>query len=128
MTRPILRITSTVIAATLLFTVVPARSSAQNLSSFSLSNLVNLLLNTAPPALPQYYQPAAPQQNMIWQPGYWSYGQGGYFWVPGTWVNPPQQGLYWTPGYWGSNNGGYSWNPGYWAQNVGYYGDVNYGN
>ncbi len=127
-TRAIFRIASTIVAAALLFAILPVRSNAQNLSSFSLSNLVNLLLNTTPPALPQYYQPSAPQQNMIWQPGYWSYGQGGYFWVPGTWVYPPRTGLYWTPGYWGSDGGGYRWNPGYWSQSVGYYGGVNYGN
>jgi hypothetical protein len=83
----------------------------------------------APPLLPDYTQPALTQPNEIWQPGYWAWGTDGYYWVPGTWVEPPQTGLYWTPGYWGTNtNGaGYMWNPGYWGQQVGYYGGVNYG-
>jgi hypothetical protein len=27
-------------------------------------------------------------------PGYWAYGDGGYFWVPGVWVRPPQIDIY----------------------------------
>jgi hypothetical protein len=125
------RILASLVAAALLLTAAPVRSDAQSLSNDLISTLVNLLLNTsntAPPALPQYYQSPAQQQNQIWQPGYWANTQGGYFWVPGTWVTPPQQNMLWTPGYWGSNNGAYQWSPGYWSQNVGYYGDVNYGN
>ena len=121
------RFIATIVAAGLLFSAAPARSDAQDYA-YAVSVLLGLVLNSGPPPLPQYYQPDAYQQNMIWQPGYWSYGQGGYFWVPGTWVNPPQPNLYWTPGYWGYNNGGYRWNQGYWGQNVGYYGGVNYGN
>ncbi len=88
---------------------------------------IGISIGFAPPALPQYYQPEATQPNMIWQPGYWGFGQGGFFWVPGTWVQAPQVGLLWTPGYWGWNNGQYNWNPGYWGRNVGYYGGINYG-
>ena len=51
----------------------------------------------------------------------------GYYWVPGTWVQPPAVGLLWTPGYWGWNNGVYAWNGGYWGPHVGFYGGVNYG-
>ncbi len=125
--RSLQRFVVCLVAVALLFVAAPGRSSAQSLS-FDLSSLVNLLLYSGPPQLPQYDQPPAYQQNLIWQPGYWSWGSGGYFWVPGTWVTPPQPNLYWTPGYWGYNNGGYRWNPGYWGQSVGYYGDVNYGN
>ncbi len=128
--RTMHRIVASLFVAGLLCVAAPARSDAQSLSS-DVSYLLNFLLNsasTAPPQLPQYYQPQAQQQNQIWQPGYWANGQSGYFWVPGTWVTPPQQNTLWTPGYWSSNNGAYQWNQGYWAQNVGYYGDVNYGN
>jgi len=83
---------------------------------------------SAPPMLPSYYQPQLSVQNEIWTPGYWAYGQSGYYWVPGTWIQPPSPGLMYTPGYWGSAQNGYSWNQGYWGQNVGYYGGVNYGN
>lgn len=129
-----------VLAASLLFGTLSARTQAQSLSNLlslsslanlgSLSGLLNLLVGTAPPSLPSFYQPPAPAQNQIWQPGYWASGPAGYFWVPGTWVTPPQTGLLWTPGYWAANQQAsqYQWIPGYWAQNVGYYGGVNYGN
>src|SRR3974390_776018 len=81
----------------------------------------------APPALPAYEQPPIPARCYIWAPGYWSYGEYGYFWVPGTWVEPPEVGLLWTPGYWGWSEGFFVWSPGYWAPQVGFYGGVNYG-
>jgi hypothetical protein len=60
-------------------------------------------------------------------PGYWAYGDAGYYWVPATWVEPPQPGLLWTPGYWGWNAGRYIFNAGYWGPTVGFYGGINYG-
>jgi len=104
--------------------VLPSPSSAQSF----LGNLIGSLIGSAPPALPYYQQPDLTQPNEIWQPGYWQWSSQGYYWVPGTWVQPPQPGLLWTPGYWASNGNGYYWQQGYWANNVGYYGGVNYGN
>jgi hypothetical protein len=63
----------------------------------------------------------------MWTPGYWSYGAGGYFWVPGAWVPAPYVGALWTPGYWGWSGGRYIFNLGYWGPHVGFYGGVNYG-
>jgi hypothetical protein len=82
-----------------------------------------------PPAIPYYVQPPAPDPNDIWSPGYWAYDRndGGYYWVPGTWVPAPAPGLYWTPGYWGWNGAAFGWNAGYWGPSIGYYGGVNYG-
>jgi hypothetical protein len=84
-------------------------------------------IDTPPPALPDYEPPPVPDPNDIWVPGYWAWGEGGYYYVPGTWVAAPQPGLVWTPGYWGWQNGYYGWHDGYWAQSVGFYGDVYYG-
>jgi hypothetical protein len=84
-------------------------------------------VDSPPPPIPDYDQPYVPAPDYIWQPGYWAWGAYGYYWVPGTWVEPPQPGYSWTPGYWAWNNGGYNWNPGYWALLVGFYGGVNYG-
>jgi hypothetical protein len=84
-------------------------------------------VNFGPPPIPIYVQPPNPTPNYLWSPGYWAYGDGGYYWVPGTWVPAPAPGLMWTPGYWGWNNGRFFWNVGYWAPNVGFYGGVNYG-
>ena len=84
-------------------------------------------ISQPPPPLPDYETPPVPDPNYIWTPGYWAWGEGGYYYVPGTWVAAPQPGLVWTPGYWGWQNGYYGWHEGYWAQSVGYYGDVYYG-
>ncbi|MBV8782804.1 MAG: YXWGXW repeat-containing protein [Gammaproteobacteria bacterium] len=81
----------------------------------------------APPPLPVYEQPPCPEVGFIWTPGYWAWGGGGYYWVPGTWVAPPRVGVLWTPGYWGWVGGVYVWHAGYWGPHVGFYGGVNYG-
>jgi hypothetical protein len=81
----------------------------------------------APPILPVYDPPPLPGPGYIFTPGYWAYGDAGYYWVPGTWVQPPNPGLLWTPGYWGYEGGVYQFNAGYWGPHVGYYGGINYG-
>jgi hypothetical protein len=81
----------------------------------------------APPLIPVYDQPIAPGYGYIWTPGYWAYGDDGYYWVDGAWVEPPYEGALWTPGYWGWGGGVYFWNAGYWGRRVGYYGGINYG-
>jgi WXXGXW repeat (2 copies) len=101
----------------LLVSLVPASSYAG----------VFISVNFGPPVLPVYVQPVCPQPDLIWTPGYWAYGDEGYFWVPGAWVPAPFVGGLWTPGYWGWSNGLYVFNPGYWGYHVGYYGGVNYG-
>ena len=63
----------------------------------------------------------------MWTPGYWAYGDDGYYWVPGAWVPAPYEGALWTPPYWGWSGGLYVFHPGYWGPHVGYYGGVNYG-
>ena len=81
----------------------------------------------APPPLPVYTQPLCPGPDYIWVPGYWAYGDYGYYWVPGTWVLAPFSGALWTPGYWGWGNGLYVWHDGYWGTRVGFYGGIDYG-
>jgi hypothetical protein len=88
---------------------------------------VGVSINIAPPALPVYEQPPVPGPGFLWAPGYWAWGDGDYYWVPGTWVEAPQPGYLWTPGYWGWNDGVYVWNGGYWGPHIGFYGGVNYG-
>jgi YXWGXW repeat-containing protein len=81
----------------------------------------------APPVLPVYVQPACPEPGLMWTPGYWAYGDDGYYWVPGAWVPAPYEGALWTPPYWGWEGGLYLFHVGYWGPHVGYYGGVNYG-
>ena len=89
---------------------------------------VDISADSAPPELPVYELPPAPEPSYVWTPGYWSYDEDyGYYWVPGTWVLPPVVGVLWTPGYWGWSGGEYVWNRGYWGPHVGYYGGINYG-
>jgi WXXGXW repeat (2 copies) len=82
-----------------------------------------------PPPLPSYVQPPIPAQGYLWVPGFWAWRKSvpDYFWVPGTWVQPPQPGLLWTPPYWSRVDGGYAFHAGYWADQVGFYGGIDYG-
>ena len=90
---------------------------------------VFLSIGIAPPEIPVYTQPEIPGDGYIWTPGYWAYGDEGYYWVDGARVLPPYEGALWTPGYWGYgwDGGNYFWNAGYWGNNIGYYGGINYG-
>ncbi|MDO9461686.1 MAG: hypothetical protein Q7N95_16450 [Alphaproteobacteria bacterium] len=90
---------------------------------------VNIRINSAPPPLPYYEQPAIPAYGYLWVPGYWYWDSSvdDYYWVPGTWVAPPRRGLLWTPAYWSWVEGRYVFYPGYWAREVGFYGGINYG-
>ncbi|WP_348264537.1 hypothetical protein P8935_08380 [Telmatobacter sp. DSM 110680] len=101
----------------LLLSLVPASSFAGVLISVGI----------APPVLPVYEQPPCPQPGWMWTPGYWAYGDDGYYWVPGAWVPAPYEGALWTPPYWGWSGGLYVFHGGYWGPHVGYYGGVNYG-
>ena len=76
---------------------------------------IGIHVGIAPPVLPVYEQPICPEPNLIWTPGYWAYGDDGYFWVPGAWVSAPYVGALWTPGYWGWSDGQYVFNDGYWG-------------
>ena len=90
---------------------------------------LNIRVNSAPPPLPYYEQPAIPAVGYLWVPGYWYWDSSvdDYYWVPGTWVAPPRRGLLWTPAYWSWVEGRYVFYPGYWAREVGFYGGIDYG-
>ncbi len=107
-----------IILAAFLFVSLPLASSFAQ---------VDISVNVAPPVLPVYEQPLCPVEGYIWTPGYWGWGGGDYYWVPGVWVPPPRVGLLWTPAWWGWNNGAYAFHQGYWGPTVGFYGGINYG-
>jgi hypothetical protein len=96
-------------------------------SNASAQIALGISITVNPPALPTYDQPPIPAVGYIWTPGYWAWGDGDYYWVPGTWVQPPRVGLLWTPGYWDWHDGIYGWNAGYWGPHVGFCGGINYG-
>ncbi len=91
------------------------------------SDLTDEQASEPPPPLPDYEQPADPDPNYIWTPGYWAWGPYGYYWVPGAWVEPPYVGALWTPGYWGWVGGFYRFHHGFWGLHIGFYGGINYG-
>ena len=97
------------IIAAVLVASVPLTSSAQ------VGIGIGVSVGIPPPALPVYTIPIAPGPNYQWEPGYWSYGAYGYYWVPGTWVPAPSVGLYWTPGLLGLGRRRLRWNAGYWG-------------
>jgi hypothetical protein len=107
-----------IILAGLLLSALPLASSVAQ---------VDISVNFAPPVLPVIEQPPCPVEGYIWTPGYWAWGTGDYYLVPGAWVAPPTVGLLWTPPWWGWNNGVYAFNAGYWGPTVGFYGGINYG-
>ena len=113
--RMILLVRSLLLAVLIL--ALPIKSSAN----------VILSITIAPPPLPVYEQPLCPGDGYIWTPGYWAYGDYGFFWVPGTWVLVPEPGLLWTPGYWGWADDIFIFHEGYWGPYVGFYGGINYG-
>ena len=89
---------------------------------------IRFSVKIAPPPIAVFDQSPCPGDGYIWTPGYYQYGDYGYYWVPGQWVLPPSVGLLWTPGYWDLVGGNYIWHAGYWGPQVGFYGGINYGN
>src|ERR1035438_5901982 len=87
---------------------------------------IQFSVKIAPPPIAVFDQSPCPGDGYIWTPGYYQYGDYGYYWVPGQWVIPPSVGLLWTPGYWGFGGGRYAWHEGYWGPQVGFYGGINY--
>ncbi|HSN19749.1 MAG TPA: hypothetical protein VLS49_03680 [Usitatibacter sp.] len=81
------------LAASTLGAIVPLPASAD----------VGVYLDVAPPAPRHEYVPA-PRHGFVWEPGYWDWRHGRYFWVPGHWVRA-RHGMYWHPSHW-ENHGG----------------------
>lgn|GEM_PF-5834258 len=86
-----------------------------------------ICVETLPPLLPEYVQPECPAEGLLWTPGYGHWAPTGYYWVPGTWVEPPGPRLVWTPAYWSFADDGVVFQEGDWSERVGYYGGINYG-
>ena len=85
-----------------------------------------VIVEQAPPAIPDYDQPQIPGDGYIWTPGYWAW-TGGLLLGSRSVGAAAHAGALWTPGYWGYGGGLYVWHPGYWGPHVGFYGGVNYG-
>ncbi len=69
-----------------------------------------------------------PEENDIWVPGYWAWGEGGYYWSGRHLDATAAAGLSVDAGYWAANNSNaFVWHQGYWGPTVGFYGGINYG-
>ncbi len=55
---------------------------------------VSISANIAPPPLPVYTQPPCPYDGFLWTPGYWGYGDMGYYWIPAEGLFKVGEGLY----------------------------------
>ncbi len=98
-----------------------------NDNNYQDANATDIYADQAPPPLPAYQQPPAPEQDDLWTPGYWDYASTGYYWVPGAWAAPPYTNALWTPGYWGYYGNRYRFHHGFWGLHIGYYGGIDYG-
>lgn len=56
----------------------------------------------------------APVDSYARVPGYWTYENSQWVWVPGHWQAPPRPGETWVPGFWRRTVGGWVWTPGHW--------------
>ena len=59
--------------------------------------------------------PPVSGEPLIWQPGHWNWGGGGYVWAPGQWVPAAGHGALWMPGYWVPSSGGWAWQAPHWT-------------
>lgn len=69
----------------------------------------------APPRLRVEVPPPAPSPSQTWVPGYWSFANGNYVWVAGTYVATPQPGATWVAARWVTRDGAWYFEPGRWA-------------
>lgn len=53
-------------------------------------------------------------QHKTWRPGYWSYEDGQFTWVPGTIIDKPAFTAVWMADHWEWREYGWAFVPGYW--------------
>jgi WXXGXW repeat (2 copies) len=60
-------------------------------------------------------KPPVSAEALIWQPGHWDWGGGGYVWVNGQYVPAAGHGNLWVQGWWSFGPGGWIWQPAHWT-------------
>ncbi len=73
-----------------------------------------IVVPEAPPAPRREVAGVPPATSDIWVPGYWTYTNNRWVWVPGSWQNPPRVGATWIAGHWEHTSTGWVWTPGHW--------------
>jgi hypothetical protein len=69
---------------------------------------------TPPPPLQREAVPPPPRAAMVWTPGFWNWGGGGWVWVPGRYMARPYPHAAWIPGHWRPRGPSWVWVPGHW--------------
>jgi hypothetical protein len=73
------------------------------------------LVTEAPPAPKDETPPIIENpRKQVWRSGYWSYGVGGYSWVPGEVIDRPDPTAVWSPDRWVKHSFGWSFECGTW--------------
>jgi len=67
-----------------------------------------------PPRPKQETMGPRPGLAYVWAPGYWTYHDTRWVWVPGEWQPPPRAGATWVAGHWDKVPGGWVWTAGHW--------------
>jgi len=73
-----------------------------------------VVVEARPPAYRVEVIPVAPGPGYFWIRGYWGWGAGAYYWVPGRWEMRPRPRAVWVPGRWRAVRRGWYWVPGHW--------------
>lgn len=58
--------------------------------------------------------PPVSAQALVWQPGHWTWANGGFVWEAGRYVPAAGHSTEWQPGYWAQTAGGWTWRPAHW--------------
>ena len=71
-----------------------------------------VIVKAPPPPVEEIPPEQAPQGNMQWIPGYWSWDDDrkDYIWISGVWRQPPPD-RNWIPGQWLQVANGWQWTP-----------------
>src|SRR6185369_17820841 len=73
-----------------------------------------IFVREQPPPLKTVAMGGAPDQDEVWVPGFWTYQNARWIWMPSHWQVPPQSGEAWIEGHWDRNNQGWVYTPGHW--------------
>ncbi len=67
-----------------------------------------------PPQPKRQLAGAPPNPGDVWAPGFWSYHDAQWVWMPGEWRYAPQSGRTWVSGHWDRSDRGWVWTSGHW--------------
>lgn len=67
-----------------------------------------------PPQKAEMPQDVNDARSQIWRPGYWSYGDLGYEWIPGRVIDRPAPTAVWSPDHWAQHTYGWAFECGHW--------------